>query len=79
MVVVFTLWGGQCYIIAAVHIPPPFSPVLLYNVLCPAKLLLMGDFNVFLAPDLIRIIHPKHFATDLVAWAQVAGVVNRKN
>lgn len=63
VIVVFTLWS-QHYIIASVYIPP-ISLLLslqgvLYTILerftpyCPAKLLLMGDFNAILAPDLGR-------------------------
>lgn len=52
VLIVFTVWGVR-YIVVGVYIPPPFSSSTLYTILekitpyCPARLLLMGDFNAF--------------------------------
>ena len=41
---------------------------------CPAKLLLLGDFNAILSPDLDRPAPPKSFTGELSNWALSAGV-----
>lgn len=50
VIVIFTFWGHR-YVIVDVYVPLPFSPTVLQVVLekiapyCPAKFLIMGDFN----------------------------------
>lgn len=34
----------------------------------------MGIFNAILAPDLDKPSPPKHFSTELIAWARAMGV-----
>lgn len=59
VIVVFTIWGTG-YVVVNVYVPPPFSLSILYTVLeritpyCHARLLLMGNFNAILAPDMDR-------------------------
>lgn len=78
-IAVFKHWS-QRYIIINVYIPPPFSPDLLYTVLekaapfCPGKLLVIGDFNAIISPDMDRPVPPKNHSTDLLTWAQAMGL-----
>lgn len=79
VIIVFTVWGTR-YIVVGVYIPPSFSSSTLYSILekvisyYPAKLLLMGDFNAIMAPDLDRPVPPKQYSTDLFTWAQIMGI-----
>lgn len=64
VVVVAQIWHKR-YIFVGVYIPPPFHPHTLYSILekiapyTPAKLLIMGDFNSILSPELDRPTPPK--------------------
>lgn len=77
--VVFSHWS-QRYIIINVYIPPPFTHDLLYKVLekaapfYPAKLLVMGDFNSTISPDLDRPVPSKNYSSELSIWAQAMGL-----
>lgn len=79
VIVVFAVWGTR-YIVVNIYIPTLFSTSTLYTILervtpyCPTRLLLMGDFNAILAPDLDRPVPPKQCFTDLSTWAQAMGV-----
>lgn len=62
----------------SVYIPCPFSDAVLHTVLhkispfCPAKLLIMGDFNATLSSALGRPPPSKTTSGDLGVWAQAA-------
>lgn len=77
--VVFTLWA-QKYIVVNIYVPPPFSPVVLYTILeritpfCPGKILILGDFNATMSPDLDRPTPSKNHSIELSAWAQAMGL-----
>lgn len=79
VILVLTLWQ-QRYVFVGIYVPPPFKPEILYTILerithyCPAKILLLGDFNAILSPDLDRPLPPKSFTGKLSNWALSAGV-----
>lgn len=56
--------------------PPEVLGILLERITpyCPAKLLIMGNFNAILSLDLDRQTMPKHSSDDLQAWVQAAGL-----
>lgn len=70
----------------AVYIPPLFSVGILNEIMektiqyLPEKLLLTGDFNSVLSPDLERPKPPppKQYAADLYNWAQLTGLTEKK-
>lgn len=65
----------------AVYSPPPFSVTVLNKILerivphFPANLLLMGDFNTILSPELGRPRLPKQYSVELQNWVEEAGVI----